>query len=386
MSKPMGFDVAVIGGGVIGTSVAYHAAKRGLSVGLFEKGPLASGASGASLGLRSIWVWSHLLPLESGLKNDQRFIDFSQETGEDIELDTNGRIIVANSEDDLGYMHEFVERLQKRGIEIRLLDQAEIRDVEPNLSPRVIGAAWSPIGGNAMPIKLTYALARSAKRLGASIFTHTPVSGIDVAGGRAVGIHAGGRQYRAQWVVNAAGAWSAEIGNFAGVDVPVVPRKGQVMLLNAPPGFVRHGIASLHKPGPQQTGGTNIRPTPHGQIICGGTSEYSGFDTTAREENARDIARRCVDLVPALAKLSVLRSWAGVRPRTADGEFIISGAEQLDNFLVATGHDFVGVTHSLVTGELITELMTDGKTSVPTDGFRLSRFKAPKSEQAHGSA
>jgi sarcosine oxidase subunit beta len=379
MTEASGFDVAVIGGGVIGAAIAYHAAKRGLSVGLFEKGALASGASGASMGLRSIWVWSHLLPLESGLRNDQRFIDFADETGEDIELDTSGRIIVANSEDDLGYMHDFVERLQKRGIEIRLLDQSEIRDVEPNLSPRVIGAAWSPIGGNAMPIKLTYALARAAKRLGAWIFTHTPVTAVEVAGGRAVGIQAGGRSYKAQWVVNAAGAWCKNIGEMAGVDVPVVPRKGQIMLLNAPVGLLHHGIASLHKPGPQQTGGTNIRPTPHGQILCGGTSEYADFDVTAREQNIYDIAQRCVELVPALAHLSVLRSWAGVRPRTADGEFIISDSEKLDNFLVATGHDFVGVTHSLVTGELITEMMIDGKTSTPIDAFRLSRFDAERS-------
>ena len=382
MINASGFDVAVLGGGVIGTSIAYHAAKRGMSVGLFESGPLAGGASGASMGLRSIWVWSHLLPLESGLRNDQRFIDFVHETGEDIELDTTGRIIVANSADDLGYMHDFVDRLQKRGIEIRLLDQAEIRDVEPNLSPRVIGAAWSPIGGNAMPIKLTYGLARAAKRLGASIFTHTPVTGVHVAGGRATGIQAGGRDYSAQWVVNAAGAWCASIGQMAGVEIPVVPRKGQIMLLNAPAGLVRHGIASLHKPGPQQTGGTNIRPTPHGQILCGGTSEYAGFDVTARSENIHDIARRCVDLVPALSNLSVLRSWAGVRPRTPDGEFIIGGSDRLDNFLVATGHDFVGVTHSLVTGELITELMLDGTTTTPIDGFRLNRFNG--SVQSHG--
>lgn len=382
MSNASGFDVAVIGGGVIGTSIAYHAAKRGMAVGLFESGPLAAGASGASMGLRSIWVWSHLLPLESGLRNDQRFIDFVHETGEDIELDTTGRIIVANSEDDLGYMHDFVERLQKRAIEIRLLDLAEIRDIEPNLSPRVIGAAWSPIGGNAMPIKLTYGLARAAKRLGASIFTHTPVTEVHVAGGRATGVRAGGREYSAQWVVNAAGAWCASIGQMAGVEIPVVPRKGQIMLLNAPAGLVRHGIASLHKPGPQQTGGTNIRPTPHGQILCGGTSEYAGYDVTARPENIHDIARRCVDLVPALSNLSVLRSWAGVRPRTSDGEFIISGSDRLDNFLVATGHDFVGVTHSLVTGELITELMLDGTTTTPIDGFRLNRFNEPL--QSHG--
>jgi sarcosine oxidase subunit beta len=378
MTAASGFDVVVIGGGVIGTSIAYHAAKRGLTVGLFEQGPLAAGASGASMGLRSIWVWSHLLPLDSGLRNDQRFIDFVHDTGEDIELDTGGRIIVANSEDDLGYMHEFVARLQKRGIEIRLLDQAEIREIEPNLSPRVIGAAWSPIGGNAMPIKMTYGLARAAKRLGASIFTHTPVTGVEIAGGRAVGIRTGGRRYDAQWVVNAAGAWCSAIGQMAGIDVPVVPRKGQIMLLSSPAGLVRHGIASLHRPGPQQTGGTNIRPTPHGQILCGGTSEYAGFDVSAREENIHDIARRCVDLVPALSKLSVLRSWAGVRPRTSDGEFIISGSGQLDNFLVATGHDFVGVTHSLVTGELITELIIDGNTKTPIEGFRLDRFNPEK--------
>ena len=129
---------------MIGTSVAYHAAKRGLSVGLFKKGPLASGASGASLGLRSIWVWSHLLPLESGLKNDQRFIDFAQETGEDISSIPAGASSSPIRRTISAICTSSSSGLQKRGVEIRLLDQAEIREVEPNLSPRVIGAAWSP--------------------------------------------------------------------------------------------------------------------------------------------------------------------------------------------------------------------------------------------------
>ncbi len=374
MSDVPTFDVAVVGGGVIGAAVAYHAAKRGLSVALFDKGPLSGGGSGASLGLRSIWIWSQHFPLEAGLENDRRFIQFVEETGEDIELDTGGRIIVADSEDDLAYMHEFVARLNARGIEIRMLDQKEMREREPNLSPGVMGAAWTPIGGNAMSIKLTYALARAARRLGARIHTYTPVTGFDVQGGRVRSVKAGGREFSVAWVVNAAGAWSAEIGRFAGVDVPVVPRKGQVMLLDCPRRIVHHGLSSLHKPGPQPTGGTNIRPTPHGQILCGGTSEYAGFDVRTTEENARDIARRCAQFVPALRSLLITRSWAGVRPRTADGNFIIGPAEALNNFLIATGHDFVGVTHSLITGELIAELMADGRTSVSIEPFSLRRF------------
>ena len=375
MSDVPTFDVAVVGGGVIGAAVAYHAAKRGLSVGLFDKGPLSGGSSGAALGLRTL---SNFFPLEVALGNDQRFIQFVEETGEDIDLNTGGRIIVADSGDDLAYMHEFVARLKATGIEIRMLDQQEMRELEPNLSPGVMGAAWTPIGGNAMSIKLTYGLARAARRLGARVYTYTPVTGFDVQGGRVRSVKAGGREFSVGWVVNAAGAWSAEIGRFAGVDVPVVPRKGQVMLLDSPRRIVHHGLSSLHKPGPQPTGGTNIRPTPHGQILIGSSSEYVGFDMTATENNSRDVARRCAEFVPALRSLAVTRTWAGPRPRSVDGNFIIGAAQGLDNFLIATGHDFTGITHSLITGELVAELMADGRTSVSIDSFSPRRF-APES-------
>ncbi len=375
MSAAPTFDVAVVGAGVIGAAVAYHAAKRGLSVGLFDKGPLAGGSSGAALGLRTL---SNFFPLEVALGNDHRFIQFVEETGEDIDLNTSGRIIVADSEDDLAYMHEFVAGLQAKGVEIRMIDRAEMRELEPNLSPGIIGAAWTPIGGNAMSIKLTYGLARAARRLGARVYTYTPVTGFEVQGARVRSVKAGGREFSAGWVVNAAGAWSSEIGRFAGVDVPVVPRKGQVMLLDCPRRIVHHGLSSLHKPGPQPTGGTNIRPTPHGQILLGSSSEYAGFDMTATENNSRDVARRCAEFVPELRSLAVTRTWAGPRPRSVDGNFIIGAAPALDNFLIATGHDFTGITHSLITGELVAELMADGRTSVSIDSFSPRRF-APDS-------
>jgi len=371
MSDATTFDVVVVGGGVIGSAVAYHAAKRGLSVGLFDKGPLAGGSSGAALGFRTL---SNFFPLEVALKNEQRFIQFAEETGEDIELDTGGRINVAESEDDLGYLQESVAGLQAKGVDIRMLDRAEMREREPNLSPAVIGAAWTSIGGNAMPIKLTYGLARAARRVGARIFTDTPVTGIDVAGDRVRGIEAGGRKFASGWVVNAAGAWSSEIGKLAGIDVPVVPRKGQLLLLDSPRRIVRHSLSSWHKPGPQPSGGTNIRPTPYGQILCGSSSEYVGFDVAATEENARDVARRCAEFVPALRGLRITRSWAGLRPRSVDGNFIIGRAAALDNFLIATGHDFTGITHSLITGDLIAELMAEGRTSVSIESFSPRRF------------
>ncbi|TAK81991.1 MAG: FAD-binding oxidoreductase [Betaproteobacteria bacterium] len=365
------FDVAVIGGGVIGTAVAYHAAKRGLSVGLFDKGPLAGGSSGAALGFRTL---SNFFPLEVALKNDERFIRFTEETGEDIELDTGGRINVAESEDDLRYMHDSVAALRAKGVDIRMLDRAEMREREPNLSPRMVGASWTPIGGNAMPIKLTYGLGRAARQLGARIFTHTAVTAIHVAGGRVRSIEAGGRKFSSGWVVNAAGAWAAAIAKLVDIDIPVVPRKGQLLLLDCPRRIVRHSLSSWHKPGPQPTGGTSIRSTPHGQILCGSSSEYVGFDITATEENARDVASRCAAFVPALRGLQITRTWAGLRPRAVDGNFIIGAADALDNFLIATGHDFTGISHSLITGELIAELIADGRTSVSIESFSPRRF------------
>jgi sarcosine oxidase subunit beta len=362
----------VVGGGVIGAAIAYHAARRGLSVGLFDKGPLSGGSSGAALGFRTL---SNFFPLEFALKNDQRFIDFVEETGEDIELDTGGRINVVETEEDLEYMRASVASLAQKGIEVRMLDEAERREREPNLSPDVLGVSWTSTGGNAMSIKLTYGLARAAKRRGAAIFTYTPVTGMELAGGRVRAIEAGGRKFSSAWVVNAAGAWSGEVGRMAGVEIPVVPRKGQLLLLDAPRRIVRHCISSLHKPGPQPTGGTNIRSTPHGQILIGSSSEYVGFDVAATDENARDVARRCAEFVPALRGLQVTRTWAGLRPRSADGNFIIGPAPGLDNLLVATGHDFTGVSHSLITGELVAELMAEGRTSVSIAAFSPRRFE-----------
>jgi len=371
------WDAIVVGAGVIGSAVTYALARRGLRVSLVDRGAVASGTSSASAGHTSVQARVPGPSLELALANVRRLGELSKELETDFEFVQSGGLIVAEDETEYGLLRRFAAR-QSAHIPVEFWEAEEVRKAEPRLSPRILGATYCPLDGYANPMALALAFARGARALGAEVRTQTEVVGLAVAEGRVRGVKTRTGALAADVVVNAAGVWSPDVARLAGLDVPVVPRKGQLIVSEALPPlfstiishaghipFKEHGIdAPPHVEGELQkkrymkqarSGGFR------GRVYVGSTSEFVGFDRSVTWDGVSQLCRYAVETVPVLGQARFVRAWAGLRPRSRDGRFVIGPAPGLPGFFLATGHDSIGVLHSTMTGQLLAEWIVTGR-------------------------
>jgi sarcosine oxidase subunit beta len=377
MGRSGAFDVVVIGAGVIGASVAYHCAEVGLATCLVEREGLGGRTTGASAGLTLVSPRTPGPALEFSRANIERLGELRDRFGEEIDFVQCGGLMVAEDEVERELLREFVRRQSAR-LPVAWLEPAELRRLEPHLSHHILGAAHCPLDGYASPMGLSLALARHARALGADLRVRTEVTGLLRAGDRVVGIRTSHGDVAAGRVVNAAGVWSPEIARAAGVEVPVVPRKGQLL--------VSEPVSQLFRNVLSHAGIVDFRahgiPTPAGvvdethkkrymkqaaggpfggRVYIGSTSEFVGFDRNNTWTAVVDLARYAVETIPALREVRLVRSWAGLRPRSGDGKFLIGPAPGVEGLFLATGHDSNGVLHSSLTGKLLAEWFVSGE-------------------------
>jgi glycine/D-amino acid oxidase-like deaminating enzyme len=391
-----GFDAIVIGGGVIGTSVAYFLARGGLRVCLLERGAIASGTSSASAGHTSV---SGRVPgpmLELALANIRLLARLQDELETDFEYVESGGLTVAENAAEYRLLRRFYER-QRAHVPLEWLEQGDVRKREPNLAPTILGGTYCPLDGYVNPMLLARALATGAQRLGAEIRTQTEAKGLVTSGERVTGVKAEHETILAGVVVSATGVWSDEFGRLAGLRVPVVPRKGELIVTEPLPPLV-HGILSHAGHIPFAEHGIETPPGVEGEMskkrylkqvrsggfkgrfYVGSTTEFRGFDRTNTWAGITQLAAYAVEMVPALRHARLVRSWAGLRPRSRDGKFLIGGVPALRNFYVATGHDSIGVLYSQTTGQLLAEYIITGVRPRLLEPFDPARLLEPAVE------
>src|SRR5262249_14544047 len=237
---------------------------------------------------------------------------------------------------------------QAAHLPVEFWEADDVRRAEPYLNPKsILGATYCALDGYANPMALALALARGAVRRGAEIRAHSEGIAVETSGDRIMGGRTPAETRRAAVIVNAAGVWAAGLGELAGVDVAVVPRKGQLLVSEPLPLLVRSVISHAgHVPfrehgidaPPEVEGETQkkryLKQTSkggfQGRVYVGSTSEFVGFDRASTWDGVSQIARYAVDTVPALARARFVRAWAGLRPRSRDGKFIIGPAPGLE--------------------------------------------------------
>jgi len=375
-------DVVVIGGGVIGASVAYHLARRGVLATLLERGGMASGSSGACDGLVLLQSKRPGIHLRLAMESRDRFDRLMEELPVSIEYRRGGGMVVIETEEEFRAMERYVQEQRETGLEVALLDIAAARRMEPELSESLVGAAYSPLDGQVNPIALTHGFALGARALGARIRTHTVVTGIRLEDGRVTGVETDQGRFSAGVVVNAAGVYAPWIGEMAGISVPIRPRRGQLLVTGAMRPMIQgcfisaRYIAAKHNPelAKGKGEGIAIEQTESGNLLLGSTREFVGFDWRTTMEGLCGIARRTKAVLPELSALDVIRSFAGLRPYTPDGLPILGPVDGLDGLIMAAGHEGDGIALSPITGELISQYIVEGRTEIPLDPFRLERF------------
>jgi len=379
---PLRADVVVIGGGVIGSSVAYHLSKRRVGVLLVEKKGLVSGTSGACDGLVYLQSKRPGAHLKLAMESRKRFDSLQEELGMDIEFRSHGGMVVVEKQEELEAMRLFVEDQKETGLEVMLLDRKQARALEPSLSEGILACTYSPLDGQVNPISLALAFLQGAKARGAKIFPFTGVTGFSRKSHNLVGVKTTRGNIETRVVVNAAGVHAPEIGKMIDAEIPIKPRRGQLLVTEALPPLLTRGLlsakylAAKYNPALAESGdlGVSIEQTKNGGFLLGSTREFVGYDRRTTWSAMKHIALQTSRIIPALRDVRVIRTFAGLRPFTPDGLPILGPVRNVEGFFMASGHEGDGIALSPITGELIAKWIAEGSPGMDLSAFSLERF------------
>ncbi len=379
-------DVVVIGGGIVGAGVAYYLAKRGVGVTLVDRGDLLSGASRAGIGGISLATKTIGAKLDLARLSVELYQGLSDELSEDIEFRVEGGMIAAESESEAEVMRKRCDEYRAAGVDTRWVDAQEVHELQPAFAPHVLGAQYTADDAHVNPMALTLAFARKARQLGATIQTFSPVKGIRVQGGKVYGVCGTDWEIATHTVVNAAGPWARHVAQMVGLDLPVVPRKGEVLITEPAPhiitGVICNATYLLSKkppagaPSTAMVAGVVAAQAARGTLVLGSTRQYVGFDRTSSVEAAYELARQTVRLVPAIGKLHMIRQYAGLRPAAPDGLPILEKSERVQGYVIAAGHEGDGIALAPATGHVITQLITGEMPPEGLAAFSSQRFQS----------
>jgi sarcosine oxidase subunit beta len=382
--KSLSADIVIIGAGVIGASIAFHLTCCGVKPLVLERNDPAAGSSGACDGLVFMQSKKPGLHLQLALASRGRFNALSEMLGREIEFRNSGGLLIIESEEELAAMQHSVKAWTQGGLDVELIDGAEARRREPCLSEKVGAATYSALDAQVNPYALTFAFLRAAKAAGARVLTGETVRAIEIFSRRVQAVSTANHRISTPIVVNAAGALAAEVGRLAGIDVPIIPRRGQILVTAAVPPLLRHCLISAQyvaaKFNPELAAkggmGFSLEQAENGNILIGSTREFVGFDHRTTIDGVRALAARITPVIPALRSVPVIRSFAGLRPYTPDGLPILGPVAGIEGFVMAAGHEGDGIALSPITGELIADWIATGQTRFPMEDFRLERFGA----------
>ncbi len=378
-------DVVVIGAGVVGAACAYYATRAGFDVTVVDSGAVAGGTTGAGEGnllvsdkepgpelgliLRSLTLWRELAT------------DLGPEA--DFEYETKGGVVVAASADSLAGLERLADAHRAHGVVAESVTPADLPDLEPHLADGLAGAVHYPQDAQVQPMLAASWMLRAARHHGARVHTGVRVTGIQRANGtgRVTAVDTAGGVIRTGAVVNAAGTWSGEVAALAGVSLPVLPRRGFVLVTEPLPVRVRHKVysaeyvANVASSSPDLEASAVVEGTKSGTILIGASRERVGFDRTLSLPVLRRLAAQAVELFPFLAEVAAIRAYRGFRPYTPDHLPVIGADTRVEGLLHACGHEGGGVGLAPVTGELTAAVLTGAEPGLDLRPFRAERFE-----------
>lgn len=400
-------DIVVVGGGVIGGAVTYYSAKRGWRVTLVDqprRGRATSASAGGlwplgeSVGLGCGVIFHKALALKGAVPDGahtpsqlpRSFLDFALQSyamfpalaeelydigGMDIEFERTSLLFIMYDEGEVAFATPLWESCPCGRSLIDWLTPEDLAKAEPAVTREVRGALRFNGDDQVNPYRLADAFRAAARTLGATIMTHTEVTGLRVESGRVTAVETAAGLLPCHLVVNAAGAWAPAIGRMVGLDIPVQPVRGQIICTETLPKILSACLS---------TSDCYLAQKQHGEVIIGSTTEEAGFDVSVTSSAMQTLAAGASRAVPFLAHARIKRAWSGLRPGTPDELPILGPVEGLTGYLNACGHFRTGILNAPLTGLLIAEIASGACMSFPIEPFLLSRFTFP-SQQAENA-
>jgi glycine oxidase len=371
-------DVLIVGGGVIGCSIAYFLARGGAKVTLLERGQLASGASGVAAGMLAPQVEAPFadpffeVALKGRAQHEPLAEALREEVGLDIEYRRTGILRVARTESERVDLQRMLRWQAARGLNAEWIDTEHLGECEPLLrgvTARLLaGGLWLADEGQVRGPRLVHALATAAINHGARVVEATTVTGIcTTSAGRVTGVRTRTGEFSADVVVLAAGVWSPEVSADVGLKLPVVPVKGQILSLRALDQAPRQVVWS---------GECYLVPRPDGEIVLGATEEEGNYDVRPTIAGLNRLTEAALEVVPAVGRFSVDGFWAGLRPAAPDRFPIVGWAPGVDGLFVATAHYRNGILLGPLTGQRVADHLLSGASLQELAAFTPDRFYA----------
>ena len=365
-------DVVIVGGGVNGCALAYELSSRGVEVAVIERKHLAAGATGrCGAGIRQQWSAKENAAL--AIESVKIFERLEEELGSNIGLRQGGYLIAIHDEEDMKQAEKNVEMQRSLGLDVSILESDEINDVVPILDVEgmnAIGATFCPTDGHADPFKTTHAYANAAMRKGAKIYKFTEVRDIVTDGEEIKAVKTSRGTIKTPVVVNAAGAWSKKIAEMAGIKLPNVPYKKEIMVTERIARIFDAMVISFKD-------GIYFSQQEEGQILGGipPPETVTGYETMPTLPFLEHMSRTITRYAPVLKHINVLRQWTGFYDVTPDALPILGEVKGLKGFIQCNGFSGHGFMLSPMVARLLAQLITGEKLSLPIDRLNLERFE-----------
>ncbi len=345
-------ECIIVGAGLIGMLTARELHAAGLHVTLIDRNTGGREASWAGGGILSpLYPWRYPDPVNALARWSQRqypqlLAAIHEQSGLDPEYERSGLLILDDG--DAAAVNAWAQRFDMR---LETADSARQRELEPALGAASAHAWWLPEIGQVRNPRFVKSLRAALENLGVSFIENRQVTGFRREGGRVAGIETDAGFLAAGQVVVAGGAWSGELLRSTGLDLPVVPVRGQMLLFRAQPGQVRHIVLD---------GGRYVIPRRDGRTLIGSTLERVGFDKSTTDAALADLRAAAVRLIPALAECAVEHHWAGLRPGSPTGVPCIARHPELANLYINAGHYRNGVVLGPASARLLADLLLGG--------------------------
>ena len=380
----MNVDVVVIGAGVVGACCAYSCAEAGLTVAIVDRGAVASGTTGGGEGNILVSDKEPGPELDLALLSRGLWARMAGSLGDSFELDPKGGLVVAAQSATYEQLLRFAGEQRECGVIAEPVAAADLPELEPRISRDLAGGVLYPQDMQVQPMLAAAHIIEAARSTGrARLMTGCEVTGIDVdASGAISGVRTAHGLISTPIVINAAGTWGGQIAALAGVKLPILPRRGFILVTEPLPPLVRHKVyaadyvANVASDNAGLETSAVIEGTHSGTILIGASRERVGFDKNPDWTVLGRLARQAIDVFPFLAEVSLLRTYVGFRPYCPDHLPVIGPDPRVAGLMHACGHEGAGVGLAAGTGHVIAQSIIGVRTSMDLAPFAPARFEA----------
>ncbi|MEU6305478.1 NAD(P)/FAD-dependent oxidoreductase [Streptomyces chartreusis] len=378
MSERLTCDVVVVGAGMVGAACALYAARAGLDVILVDRGPVAGGTTGAGEGNLLVSDKEPGPELDLALLSGRLWGELAAEFGAAVEYEAKGGVVVASSPDGLAALERFADGQRAAGVVAEPVAGDALYALEPHLAPGLPGGVHYPQDCQVMPALAAAHLARGS---GARLFTGRTVTDVlRTPVGAVRGVRTNMGDIHAPAVVNAAGTWGGELAALAGVPLPVLPRRGFVLVTEPLPRKVRHKVYAADYVADVASDSAALQTSPvvegtaAGPILIGASRERVGFDRTFSLPVVRALAADATRLFPFLTDVRAMRAYLGFRPYMPDHLPAVGPDPRVPGLHHACGHEGAGIGLATGTGHLIAQALTEKTPDLDLTPLRPDRF------------